>query len=273
MALTEPVDPHLRRLVIARLFTDAFLPALEHAAGRNPFLTAGFDGVVRFSFASENIGADMVFKKGTVQVRSACCGRADLEVCVSARKLIESIDGGKLVFPITGMHGAWRIDLLTSLAGLTAAAILSAAPKGAMPYAGLGPLGIRTVIEAGMRSLAVVGAVDPQVFKVIQITAEKTVSLRLRGGDDFGTLVFGANTVSFERCFQGEPTTTVVFDSMSLIGRIMEKKAAPMEAYSGGAINYSGESSPLVMTGYLFLRLCDYIGFHPWLDGSKIMRT
>ncbi len=46
-----------------------------------------------------------------------------------------------------------------------------------------------------------------------------------------------------------------------------------MEAYSSGAIKYSGESAPIIMIGYLFLRLCDYAGFHPWLgreaDGKE----
>lgn len=267
MALTEHVDAPLRGRVVARLVTEALLPALELAASRYPLTALGPDGRIRISFDEEGESADLVFSRGALSVEGGSCESPDVVISVTSAVEFVSLIRDRKKFtgriPVSIARSAWRADLLGRLAVILAAAAAAVAGAAGLPVPGSASTGIKIIIEAVMRAAAVVGASDRSVFDVIQGCDGETLNIRV-GGGNCGTLMFCEDRVVFDRDARAPATTVLSFHSAGLLGRIVAKKEDVAEAYSAGKIKYSGESYLLVMLVYLLLRCLDYLDFHPW---------
>ncbi|MFA6450609.1 MAG: hypothetical protein WCX65_14140 [bacterium] len=263
MALTEPVDSHVRGEVLARLVTDALLPSLELVAQQHRFLAWGPDGRLRALFENENIQSDLVFSRGGLTVDCLCLGEPDTIIAVESSEMIGALIKGRFDFPVTITRGVWRADLLGRFAGLLSAMAVSFATISAT---GGNADVFRLIVEIAMRAAAVVGAADPHVFDVIRGMEGEALTISNCSRDRYGTLTFYSDNIAFSRDSREPAAATLSLGSPALLRNIIMKKTDPMEAYSAGKINCSGESVLFVAMVYLLIRLCDHLDYHPWLQ-------
>jgi hypothetical protein len=257
MALTEHVEPLLRKRVIAGLIADALLPSLETVAAHYPFLAWGPDGWIKVCFDVDDISRGIVFKRGLLSIRDKVNGRPDTVIRISAAGALDALAAGRPPFSSLSItRGAWRADLLSRAAGLLGAFALVANPrlKPPLPFSPL--LRARLLAGTALRAAAVVGSLDPRAAEVI--SGFNGEALAVGAGEDSYSLSFFTGRVVFSERSQGNSAAWLSFPSVELFSRA---PAAFVDAWHRGSISFGGESELIVCVGYLLLRCMDYLGF------------